>query len=190
MGGDEERTLRRLASQASVALGNARLHASVQSLSLTDPLTLLANRRHLRMHLEREVAAARRGRALHAVLFDLDQFKQFNDTHGHLAGDRALQAFAEVLRAENRAMNLMARFGGDEFIGILSDSSDDGVHQYIERVLARVRHDPVLSSGGIEVTWGLSAFDRAVMRTPDELIAAADADFYRRKERRSHGLAD
>lgn len=187
MGDDEEKILLRLASQASVALGNARLHASVQSLSLTDPLTLLANRRHLRLHLEREVAAARRGRSLHAVLFDLDQFKQFNDTYGHLAGDKALQAFADVLRAENRAMNLVARFGGDEFVSILTDSSDEGIRQYIERVLSRVRRDPVLASGDIEVTWGISVFDANTMLTPDDVIEAADADFYRRKEKRSRG---
>lgn len=190
MGGDEERILRRLASQASVALGNARLHASVQSLSLTDPLTLLANRRHLRMHLEREVAAARRGRPLHAVLLDIDQFKQFNDTHGHLAGDRALRAFADVLRAENRAMNLVARFGGDEFVSILTDSTDEGVRQYLERLLERVRENPVLAAGGIEITWGICAFDPAVMKTPDDLIEAADADFYHRKERRTRGITD
>ncbi|MDX1568602.1 MAG: GAF domain-containing protein, partial [Longimicrobiales bacterium] len=69
--------LERLASQASVALENARLHASVQALSLTDPLTGLPNRRHLDIHLEREIHAARRGRSLAVVMFDLDNFKQY-----------------------------------------------------------------------------------------------------------------
>ncbi|MFP3949359.1 MAG: GAF domain-containing protein, partial [Longimicrobiales bacterium] len=75
--------LERLASQASVALENARLHASVQALSLTDPLTGIPNRRHLDIHLEREIHAARRGRSLAIVMFDLDNFKQYNDTLGH-----------------------------------------------------------------------------------------------------------
>ncbi len=187
MGGDEVGILQRLASQASVALGNARLHASVQSLSLTDPLTGLANRRHLRLHLDREVAAARRGRSLHAVLFDLDHFKRFNDTYGHLAGDKALRAFADVLRAENRAMNLVARFGGDEFVSILTDSSEDGARQYVDRVLERVKNDPTLSGGEVGVTWGISAFDGDTMTGPDDVIEAADADFYRRKEQRNGG---
>lgn len=182
MGPGEEGILQRLASQASVALGNARLHASVQSLSLTDPLTGLANRRHLRLHLDREVAAARRGRSLHSVIFDLDGFKQYNDMHGHLAGDNALRAFARVLLDENRAMNLVARYGGDEFISVLTDSSDEGAAQYVERVRGRVRTEPLLSAGNVKITWGIGAFDSETMSDSNDLIEAADADFYRRKE--------
>ena len=75
-GADDGQTLQRLASQASVALENARLHQSLQSLSLTDPLTGLPNRRHLSVHLEHEMAAAKRGRELLAVIFDLAAVRQ------------------------------------------------------------------------------------------------------------------
>lgn len=187
MESDQVGILQRLAGQASVALGNARLHASLQSLTLTDPLTGLGNRRHLRLHLEREVAAARRGRALHAVLFDLDQFKYYNDTYGHVAGDRALKAFADVLHRQNRAMNLVARYGGDEFVSILTDSTDEGARLYVERVREDVAADPILSGGGVSVTWGISGFDRDRMETADDLIEEADADFYRRKESQDPG---
>jgi predicted signal transduction protein with EAL and GGDEF domain len=102
------RVLGRLAAQASPALGNAELHASTQALSLTDALTGLANRRHRQVHLGREIAAARRGRKLALVLFDLDSFKDYNDTLGHVVGDQILRAFAEVLAHENRAMNMVA----------------------------------------------------------------------------------
>lgn len=190
MGADQLGILQRLAGQASVALGNARLHSSLQSLTLTDPLTGLGNRRHLRLHLEREVAAARRGRSLHAVLFDIDQFKRFNDTYGHVAGDRALRAFADVLHRQNRAMNLVARYGGDEFVSILTDSSDEGVRLYVDRVLEDVAADPTLSGGRVEVTWGMSRFDRDHMKTADELIEEADVDFYRRKEAANEGETD
>ena len=187
MGSDQVGILQRLAGQASVALGNARLHASLQSLTLTDPLTGLGNRRHLRLHLEREVAAARRGRALHAVLFDLDRFKDYNDTYGHVAGDRALKAFADVLHRQNRAMNLVARYGGDEFVSILTDSTDEGALLYVDRVLEDVAADPTLAGGRVSVTWGVSGFDRDRMKTADDLIEEADVDFYRRKEAQNSG---
>lgn len=176
--GDEIRILERLASQASVALENARLHASMQALSMTDPLTGLPNRRHLRMHLDREVAAARRGRSLSAVIFDLDNFKGYNDSLGHLAGDEALRIFASVLRAENRAMNLVARYGGDEFVAVLSDTSVDGAAQYIRRVCERVEGDPVLAPHGVTVSSGAAQFDPVRMRTGDDLLRTADQDLY------------
>lgn len=176
--GLDVRALERLASQASVALENARLHASVQSLSLTDPLTGLPNRRHLHMHLEREVAAARRGRPLAVVLFDLDNFKGYNDSLGHLAGDEALRVFADILTAENRAMNLVARYGGDEFISVLGDASAAGAARYARRVQARVADDPVLAPHGVSVSYGVALWDARTMNRPEELMEAADADLY------------
>lgn len=182
--GLDVRVLERLASQASVALENARLHASVQSLSLTDPLTGLPNRRHLHMHLEREVAAARRGRPLALVLFDMDNFKGYNDTLGHLAGDEALRVFADILTAENRAMNLVARYGGDEFVSVLGDSSAAGAARYARRVQARVSEDPVLSPHDVTVSYGIALWDARTMDRPEELIQAADADLYAGKSGR------
>ncbi len=182
---EEDRdALRRLASQASVALRNARLHASLRALSLTDPLTGLPNRRHLDVHMEREVAAAKRGRELMAVIFDVDYFKTFNDRHGHLAGDQALRAFANILLEENRAMNLVARYGGDEFVSILSDSVDDGADRYIGRVRARLASHPFLANTGLDVTCGVAVFNDGMHRGED-LLRAADQDLYRKKDRRA-----
>src|SRR5690606_15056905 len=118
---DDLRVLERLANHAGIAVGNARLHERIRVLSLTDPLTGLANRRHLSVYLEREFAAARRGRTLSVLLFHLDRFKEYNDTAGHQAGDEALRAFARILRTETRTMNLTARYGGDEFIAVLTE---------------------------------------------------------------------
>lgn len=175
--------LERLASQASVALENARLHQSLQSLSLTDPLTGLANRRHLSVHLELEIAAAQRGRDLLAIIFDLDNFKVYNDAHGHVAGDRALKSFARILSSENRAMNLVARYGGDEFVSILSDTGVDGAEQYARRIRKRMSEDPVLGPAAITVACGMARF-APEMKSGDDLIQAADADLYENKARR------
>jgi diguanylate cyclase (GGDEF)-like protein len=176
--------MQRLADQASIALENARLHASLEAASLTDPLTGMPNRRHLTIHLEREVAAARRGRGLVVCVHDLDFLKRLNDSHGHLAGDDALRAFGKVLIDENRSMNLVARYGGDEFVSVLSESTLEGARIYVSRVEARVAKDPILSAAHVTASTGLAAFNRETMKTPEDLIKAADAELYRRKASR------
>ena len=175
--------LTRLAGQASVALDNAELHANIQALSLTDVLTGLPNRRHLQLHLEREVAAARRGRRLSLVLFDLDEFKHYNDTLGHVVGDRILKAFGRVLADENRAMNLVARYGGDEFVSVLSESDEEGALGYLKRVEGRIRADRVLAPHGVTVSAGVAHFEANQMVGVEELIQSADRHMYKHKDR-------
>lgn len=182
---DDIAVLQRLASQVSIALENARLHGDVKKLSLTDPLTGLPNRRRLHIHLDKEVAAARRGRALVVVMFDFDDFKHYNDSLGHLAGDDILCAFAQILQDENRAMSLSVRYGGDEFISILPDADMEGAHLYIRRVTERVAQDATMSPLGVTVSVGLAEFDRTSMTTMDDIIYAADADMYRVKSQRT-----
>jgi diguanylate cyclase (GGDEF)-like protein len=181
---EDTEVLRRLAAQASVALENARLHSNLQALSLTDPLTGLPNRRRLQIHLDKEVAAARRGRPLVLVIFDIDDFKNYNDTLGHIAGDDILRAFAQILDDENRAMNVVVRYGGDEFISILSDSDEAGAMLYVTRVRERVAADPIMAPLDTTVSTGIAEFDGENMRTVEDLIQAADARMYRAKAER------
>jgi diguanylate cyclase (GGDEF)-like protein len=179
------RMLSRLAAQASAALDNAELHASIQALSLTDALTGLSNRRHLQVHLEREIAAARRGRKLSLVMFDLDSFKQYNDTLGHVVGDQILKAFAEVLAHENRAMNLVARYGGDEFISVLSDGDQQAAEGYRARIHEGVDAHRVLASHGVTVSSGVAEYRAGQIVGVDELIQAADRSMYENKTAKS-----
>ncbi|MBI4545264.1 MAG: sensor domain-containing diguanylate cyclase [Gemmatimonadetes bacterium] len=182
---EDLRLLEALADQAALAIQNVRLFEEVRALSLTDPLTGLANRRQLERDLNREFAAAKRGRRLAAVLFDLDGFKAYNDRYGHLAGDEALRVFAEVLAAETRAMNLAARYGGDEFLSLLSDSESGGAQLFLERIQERFPAEVVkLGRGAITVSAGLAEY-APEMETPQELIAAADAALYQAKTERS-----
>lgn len=176
-------TMERLASQASVALENARLHSRVQQLSLTDPLTGLPNRRHLTVHLEREIAAARRGRSLAVVIYDLDDFKRCNDTLGHVAGDEILRRVGQILIHETRAMNLAARYGGDEFVTVVSDTDRSGVLAHACRIVDRVEEHPDLRRHGIRVSYGIGHFSEE-MDGPQELIQAADRALYRVKNAR------
>lgn len=178
---EDIRLLERLAYQAAIAVENARLHEQIRALSLTDPLTGLPNRRHLEIVLEKEFAAARRGRPLTVVLFDLDHFKHYNDAVGHPAGDEALRNFARILGHETRAMNLAARYGGDEFICVLADADHAGGLTHTARVTRAVARHPVLSDIGVSA--GIASF-HPDMIGPDQLIHAADRDLYRRKAER------
>ena len=170
--------LRAFANQAAIALEDARLFEQVRDLSVTDALTGLANRRRLDRELEREFAAARRGRKLVAVMFDLDDFKQHNDRYGHLAGDRALKHFAEALNATTRAMNMAARFGGDEFFALLADSDRQGAEVFVHRV--KKRFEKTMTEAGnpqLRVSAGIAEF-KPDMHSPTELVEAADRALY------------
>ncbi len=170
--------LRAFGNQAAIAIEDAELFEQVRALSVTDALTGLANRRRLDRELPREFAAARRGRRLVAVMFDLDDFKQHNDRYGHLAGDRALRHFAEALNGSTRAMNLAARFGGDEFFALLADADRAGAELFVERV--RERFNEAMRAAGnplLNVSAGIAEF-RTDMEAPAELIEAADRALY------------
>ena len=151
----------------------------VEDLAFTDNLTHLPNRRHARMFLENEFAAAERGRMLSIVLFDLDGFKPYNDSHGHAAGDDALRVFADILARTTRRMNLSARFGGEEFLSVLAGSGPEGAMVFAERVCTAL-HAQKLGDGPLTVSAGVATYDSG-MGSPDEFLAAADRALYRAK---------
>jgi GGDEF domain-containing protein len=122
---DEEVALARaLGEQAAVAIEHARLYRRVQDQAITDGLTGLFNHRYFYERLEQEIARARRyGTPVSLLMIDLDDFKAFNDRHGHLAGDAVLRDMAEVLGSELRVkLDIAARYGGEEFAVILPNT--------------------------------------------------------------------
>jgi GGDEF domain-containing protein len=122
---DEEVALARaLGEQAAVAIEHARLYRRVQDQAITDGLTGLFNHRYFYERLEQEIARARRyGTPVSLLMIDLDDFKAFNDRHGHLAGDAVLREMAKVLGSELRAkLDIAARYGGEEFAVILPNT--------------------------------------------------------------------
>ncbi len=133
--------------------------------------------RQLDFFLEKEFAAAQRGRPLCFALFDLDHFKEFNDAWGHQAGDQALIRFAGVLRTETRAMNLAARYGGEEFASVLSETSRVGAHAYAQRVRRRMGLE---LNGALTVSAGVAVYSETMTDAAD-LVAAADRALYRAK---------
>jgi diguanylate cyclase (GGDEF)-like protein len=116
----EVRLSEAIGAQAALSIANAKLYRQTLELSFTDPLTGVANRRQLFWRLEQELSrTARFGEPVSLLLLDLDFFKQINDRHGHSVGDRALRAVAQVLEHNVRKVDLVTRFGGDEFCVLL-----------------------------------------------------------------------
>jgi diguanylate cyclase (GGDEF)-like protein len=113
------------------------------------------------------------------VLFDLDNFKIYNDRYGHQAGDEALTIFAGILSDTTRKMNLSARFGGEEFLSVLAGSDPEGAVVFAERVRAALK-EARLPRGAVTVSAGVAAFHQS-MASPDDLLAAADHALYEAK---------
>lgn len=165
-----------------------RLHAereNAEQLALHDSLTGLPNRRYLELILEREFAAAERGRAVVLIAFDLDGLKRINDRQGHSAGDEAICAFARVLEHNTRAMDLSARLGGDEFVSVLSSSSIEGAMVFVRRVQAAV--EQIEAPQPLSVSAGLASYSRG-FRQPHELLDAADRVLYEAKKQSVGGV--
>jgi diguanylate cyclase (GGDEF)-like protein len=151
------------------------MRSTDRAQALHDPLTGLYNRRFLEELLARELPRARRySRHLALLLLDLDGFKAFNDTHGHLAGDRVLEEVAICLSAAVRAGDTVVRFGGDEFVVVLPDTPGETARR-VARELAHAMPRPV----GLSV--GVGCLGEGV-GTVEQLISAADAALMRAKQ--------
>jgi len=152
-----------------------------------DPLTGLYNRRWLDNALRRLVEQSRKGERpvpLAVFLVDVDHFKAYNDSHGHLGGDRALMALGEMLKTTLRPYDFSARFGGEEFLVVLPNTDATVGHAVAERLRLAVAAKPIALPDGtplphITVSIGLATNDRAV--TPESMIAEADARLYEAK---------
>ena len=152
----------------------------LEKLSLTDSLTGLYNRRHLMGTLASEVQRSRRlRRAFSVLLADVDRFKQYNDTHGHLAGDAALVKIAEVFRRTTRQVDCVARYGGEEFVVMLLEANLATATMVAERIRARVAEQD-LGAGSLTLSIGVAEYPDGG-ETPEELIATADGAMYRAK---------
>lgn len=159
-----------------------RLEEELRRLSTTDGLTSLYNRRHLDETLNTEYHRATRTRnPLAVVMFDIDHFKKFNDTYGHDQGDRVLQAVARNFRDALRKYDLACRYGGEEFVGILPNTTLEGAYCVAERLRADIENSEV---DGLKVTisLGVAAFPEIGVESADELVEAADRALYQSKE--------
>jgi diguanylate cyclase (GGDEF)-like protein len=181
---DDRMTAASLASQAVVALDNARLHRIVARQARIDGLTGLANRRQFEQQLAAELARLERfAGPLAIVLADLDDFKDVNDRFGHPAGDAVLREFAHTLEERIRDIDVAARWGGEEFVVLLPGTDLAGAAQVAERLRAALEERVVLSVDGdpirVTASFGVAVYPDA--GSADELLETADAALYQAK---------
>jgi diguanylate cyclase (GGDEF)-like protein len=158
----------------------------LEELSVTDPLTGLANRRRLRGEFALELRrAARYETPMALLLVDLDRLKQINDGRGHAAGDRALQLVADSLRESCRAADVLARLGGDELVVLAVSTTASEALALAHRIRATVRRRSAARTNGasfpVTVSIGAADLERAAGPSFEALLAAADEALYRAK---------
>jgi diguanylate cyclase (GGDEF)-like protein len=173
-----------LASQASIALENARLHDIVHRQAMTDDLTGLVNRRRFISALEAELERATGlGGPVSVILVDLDDFKLINDRFGHHAGDRVLRAFAALLEAHVRDIDVAGRLGGEEFALLLPEADLDGAAATAKRLQGALENGPIVhaDADALSVTASFGVTQYASGQSADELLRIADGALYRAK---------
>lgn len=172
-------TLQTLAFQLTSVLERAQLLSDLERLATTDGLTGLYNYRHFQERYREEINLCRRYRhPLAMMLIDLDGFKQVNDQYGHLEGDYLLVQFAETLRDTVRTTELIARYGGDEFVVMMPSTNLQGGLAAAQRVVQAVRETAFHDTSGtprlrITVSIGVAAFPNST-DNPAELLEKAD----------------
>jgi diguanylate cyclase (GGDEF)-like protein len=190
---DHRRLASRVSEQIAAVVYNSIIFEQTQEDSLTDPLTGLPNTRFLFMHLGRELArSARLGSSLALFVLDLDNLKDINDTFGHHVGDRALREVAGVLRAAIRPYDICVRYGGDEFIVVLSECGVEECEAKRVELQRAVEAVPFEARGGRRIQMGISV-GAAVFPsdgdTYEGLLATADNRMYRDKGLRKSAAA-
>jgi diguanylate cyclase (GGDEF)-like protein len=168
-----------------VRIKHGQMQDHLRTLSITDELTGLANRRGFFAFAQQQMKSARRNSERMVLFFaDVDDLKVINDTLGHVAGDRALADAGQILRETFRDSDIIARMGGDEFAVILGSVTDAGVAAVRERLAKRLAEYNSRREGAsrLSLSEGLSVFDPARPVTVDELIREADARMYEQKQ--------
>jgi len=175
-----------LAHFISVAFSNSILYQKMEQISLTDELTGLFNYRYFKRRLENELLRARRyGHSLSLILFDVDFFKNYNDLHGHPAGDKALKNIAKLLRLSTRKSDIPVRYGGEEFCVILPEENKEGAHLFAERLRKSIETtafpgEEDQPGGKLTISLGVSTYPIDA-GTIQDLIDKADSALYTAK---------
>lgn len=155
-------------------------------LATVDDLTLLANRRGFEaLALQTLHVCKRLGRNASLLFFDLDSFKQINDTYGHAEGDRALMMFADALRAALRDSDVIGRLGGDEFVALLTDANDEETHRALQRLRETLAAANAGSTRSYEIRFsvGETPFDPERHQSVIDLLAESDGAMYAHKSK-------
>ena len=174
--------LQALCDYAAISIENAQSVEKIQELTITDDCTGLFNARHLYKTLETEVyRSARFGYQFSVIFLDLDYFKQVNDTHGHLVGSRLLAEIGYLIKAQLRLIDFAFRYGGDEFVVLLPQTSKEQAVVVAKRLQDSLRAGTFCSEQGLNLqvraSMGVATFPHDA-QTPHDIIRQADEMMY------------
>ncbi|MBI3609801.1 MAG: sensor domain-containing diguanylate cyclase [Nitrospirae bacterium] len=177
--------LRKLVDQAAIAMERAILYERMSNLAITDDLTKLFNFRYLDQILDREISRCQRYRSvLSLVFFDMDYFKHVNDTHGHLMGSKVLIEVAHLLIENLRTVDIIARYGGDEFVVVLPETDVQTTTRITERLHKRLKAHEFLKEEGLRIqmtaSYGIAGYPEHA-QTKRDLVHLADQAMYQAK---------
>ncbi len=175
-----------LASLASVAIQQAQLYQEIEELTLRDGLTSLYNQRALQNTLQKHFDSNQTD-SLAMIMLDIDYFKHYNDTNGHLLGNEVLEQLANIIKQSIRESDLAFRFGGEEFSVLLFNTSDRDVRKVAEQIRKNIEtnefpNESTQPGNKITITVGYAMTDQISQPTPSRLTIAADQALYYGKE--------
>jgi diguanylate cyclase (GGDEF)-like protein len=177
-----------IADMTALALTNYIQYRKIQELANSDPMTRIYNKAYFIKHAGHQLTLARSAKwAMSVLMIDLDNFKHYNDTNGHLAGDRLLQSVAGILRDQLRERDTVARFGGEEFVILLHELGGEEAVEVADRIRRAIAEFPF--PHGETQPLGCVSASIGVANFPDEgselevLIHKADQALYRAKEK-------
>lgn len=181
----KQQLARTLSEQVAMAIANLRLQETLQQQSIRDPLTGLFNRRYLEENLNQEISRAQRQKhQIGVIMIDIDHFKRFNDTYGHDAGDYVLQTVGTLLKKYVRGSDVACRYGGEEMILVLPDSTLESVSIRAEEIREAITQISLSHNsqplGSLTASFGVASFPQHGV-TGSAVMQAADAALYRAK---------
>jgi diguanylate cyclase (GGDEF)-like protein len=189
---DDLKTIHTIADYSAIAIENARNFQRVQELTITDDMTSLYNSRYLLTLLDSEILRAKRYKKQFSMIFlDLDKFKEVNDTHGHIYGSSLLRETGQLIKRCLRNVDIATRYGGDEFVVILPETSKEHAVMVAERLRDAISKHLFLTERGLSIkftaSFGVATFPDDA-ESKEELIKMADEAMYRIKNSTRNGV--
>jgi len=189
---DDLALILRIVDHAAIAIERSALYQKMAELSVTDDLTKLFNTRYLNRTLEIELTrATRHHTSLSLIFMDVDHFKNINDNYGHLVGSKLLVEMGQLLLRSLRTVDIVARYGGDEFVMVLPQTSPKNAIQIAERMRKSIEHNVFMKKDGysfkVTASFGVASYPESA-KSKDELLKLADEAMYRVKNQTRNGV--
>lgn len=189
---DDLALMMRMVDHAAIAIERASLYQKMAELSVTDDLTKLFNTRYLNRTLELEITrSTRHNSSLSLIFMDVDHFKTINDNYGHLVGSKLLVEMGQLLLKSLRTIDIVARYGGDEFVIVLPQTPPSSAIQIAERIRKSIEKNTFLKKDGyslnLTASFGVAAYPDSA-KSKEELLRLADEAMYRVKDQTRNGV--